>query len=78
MVEEALIPCTTMQPEIAHAMLTERHPGDLLRVTGHLTLPHTADGITLKRSATPPMSNPDQRRPPRTAHRVDDLPERFP
>jgi hypothetical protein len=45
LVEEAVIPCTTMEPEIAHALLTERQPGDLLRVTGHLTLPHTADGI---------------------------------
>ncbi|TKS96074.1 hypothetical protein E4U92_34780 [Streptomyces galbus] len=26
-------------------MLTERQPGDLLRVVGHLTLPVTADGI---------------------------------
>ncbi|CAL9673042.1 hypothetical protein SUDANB15_07550 (plasmid) [Streptomyces sp. enrichment culture] len=43
--EEAIIPCTTMEPEIVHAMLTERQPGDLLRVTGHLTLPETAGGI---------------------------------
>ncbi|OUC77451.1 hypothetical protein CA983_43820 [Streptomyces swartbergensis] len=26
-------------------MLTERQPGDLLRVIGHLTLPDTADGV---------------------------------
>ncbi|CAL9669323.1 hypothetical protein [Streptomyces sp. enrichment culture] len=45
LVEEAVIPCTTMEPEIVHALLTERQPGDLLRVTGHLTLPDTADGI---------------------------------
>lgn len=45
LVEEAVIPCTTMQPEIAHAMLTERQPGDLLRVIGHLTLPDTAAGV---------------------------------
>ncbi|MEV1048674.1 hypothetical protein [Streptomyces sp. NPDC049916] len=44
LVEEAVIPCTTMQPQIAHALLTERQPGDLLRVTGHLVLPDTADG----------------------------------
>ncbi|MFJ9931351.1 hypothetical protein ACIRU5_35705 [Streptomyces misionensis] len=44
LVEEAVIPCTTMEPDIAHAMLTERQPGDLLRVIGHLTLPDTADG----------------------------------
>ncbi|MFE6526067.1 hypothetical protein [Streptomyces sp. NPDC057794] len=45
LVEEAVIPCTTMEPEIAHAMLTERQPGDLLRVVGHLTLPDTANGL---------------------------------
>ncbi|MFD9794246.1 hypothetical protein ACFWXK_25220 [Streptomyces sp. NPDC059070] len=45
MVEEALIPCTTTEPEIVHALFTERQPGDLLRVSGHLTLPDTADGI---------------------------------
>jgi hypothetical protein len=45
LVNEAVIPCTTMEPEIAHELLTERQPGDLLRVVGHLTLPATADGI---------------------------------
>ncbi|MGC2997134.1 hypothetical protein ACPF8X_01685 [Streptomyces sp. G35A] len=45
MVEEAIIPCTTMEPEIVNALLTERQPGDLLRVTGHLTLPATAGGV---------------------------------
>jgi hypothetical protein len=43
--DEAVIPCTTVKPEVAHALLTERQPGDLLRVTGHLTLPATADGV---------------------------------
>ncbi|MBC2868655.1 hypothetical protein [Streptomyces mexicanus] len=43
LVEEAVIPCTTTEPEIAHALLAERQPGDLLRVIGHLTLPDTAD-----------------------------------
>ncbi|MCX5207611.1 hypothetical protein OG897_40180 [Streptomyces sp. NBC_00237] len=45
LVEEAVIPCTTTQPQIAHALLTERQPGDLLRVTGIVTLPDTAGGI---------------------------------
>ncbi|WP_333746235.1 hypothetical protein [Streptomyces sp. IBSBF 2950] len=45
MVEEAVIPCTSGQPDIVHNLLTERQPGDLLRVSGHLTLPDTADGI---------------------------------
>ncbi|MFI1293343.1 hypothetical protein ACH4VM_33695 [Streptomyces sp. NPDC020792] len=52
LVEEAVIPCTTMEPEIAHAMITERQPGDLLRVIGHLTLPDTADGIMLLHAET--------------------------
>ncbi|MFE9404792.1 hypothetical protein ACFYNY_24005 [Streptomyces sp. NPDC006530] len=43
--EEAVIRCTTTEPDIAHALLTERQPGDLLRVIGHLTLPDTADGV---------------------------------
>ncbi|MGX1025431.1 hypothetical protein [Streptomyces ambofaciens] len=45
LVEEAVIPCTTMEPEIAHALLTQRQPGDLLRVIGHLALPDAADGV---------------------------------
>ncbi|MFI0742712.1 hypothetical protein ACH4PU_32220 [Streptomyces sp. NPDC021100] len=44
LVEEAVIPCTTIEPDIAHALLTERQPGDLLRVVGHLTFPETAGG----------------------------------
>ncbi|MGW1171690.1 hypothetical protein [Streptomyces sp. NPDC002550] len=42
--EEAVIPCTTSQPDLAHTLLTERQPGDLLRVTGNLALPDAADG----------------------------------
>lgn len=42
--QEAVIPCVTSNPDLAHTLLTECHPGDLLRVTGHLTLPDTADG----------------------------------
>ncbi|WP_018569229.1 hypothetical protein [Streptomyces sp. PsTaAH-124] len=45
LVEEAVIPCITSEPEIAHALLTDRQPGDLLRVTGRLVLPDTADGV---------------------------------
>lgn len=41
--QEALIPCTTSQPDLAHA-ITHCQTGDLLRVTGHLHLPDTADG----------------------------------
>lgn len=42
--EEAVIPCTTSQPDLAGMLLAECQPGDLLRVTGHLVLPDTADG----------------------------------
>ncbi|MGP3777070.1 hypothetical protein ACTWJ8_40180 (plasmid) [Streptomyces sp. SDT5-1] len=42
--QEALIPCTTSQPQTAHALLHDCEPSDLLRVTGRLTLPGTADG----------------------------------
>ncbi|GGV51175.1 hypothetical protein [Streptomyces spectabilis] len=65
LIEEAVIPCTTVEPELAHALLTERQPGDLLRVTGHLTLPDTADGaIRLHAEALEvlweaPLLNPD-------------------
>ncbi|MCX4581054.1 hypothetical protein OHB41_49780 [Streptomyces sp. NBC_01571] len=42
--DEAIIPCTTRQPDVARKLLTECQPSDLLRVTGYLTLPGTADG----------------------------------
>ncbi|MEU9072048.1 hypothetical protein AB0D60_34835 [Streptomyces sp. NPDC048306] len=45
LIDEAVIPCTTTQPEITEQLLTERQPGDLLRVTGHLTIPMTASGV---------------------------------
>ncbi|MCF1596857.1 hypothetical protein [Streptomyces muensis] len=42
--QEEVIPCTTSQPDLAYTLLTECKPSDLLRVTGHLPLPDTADG----------------------------------
>jgi hypothetical protein len=42
--EEAVLPCTTLDTDIAHQVLHQQ-PGDLLRVTGTLTLPGTSDGI---------------------------------
>lgn len=42
--DEAVIPCTTSRPDLAQLLLSECQPGDLLRVTGHLTLPDTAEG----------------------------------
>ncbi|MFC4506147.1 MULTISPECIES: hypothetical protein [Streptomyces] len=41
--QEAIIPCTTSDPALADRVL-RCQTGDLLRVTGHLTLPDTADG----------------------------------
>ncbi|MFF8960783.1 hypothetical protein [Streptomyces sp. NPDC014894] len=38
------MPCTTGDPRLAHALLTDIQPGDLLRVSGFLTLPDSADG----------------------------------
>ncbi|MCT9094181.1 hypothetical protein N4G70_35875 [Streptomyces sp. ASQP_92] len=66
MEEEAVIPCTASQPDIVHALLTERQPGDLLRVTGRLTLPVTANGIiqlhaeTLEVLWAAPLLDPDE------------------
>ncbi|AXK34666.1 hypothetical protein DVA86_20450 [Streptomyces armeniacus] len=37
--DESIWVCATRDPRIAHALLTEIHPGDLLRVTGYLLLP---------------------------------------
>ncbi|MFF7987012.1 hypothetical protein ACFZDK_49400 [Streptomyces sp. NPDC007901] len=41
--QEAIIPCTTSDPALADRVL-RCQTGDLLRVSGHLTLPDTADG----------------------------------
>ncbi|TVL88510.1 hypothetical protein CD790_30915 [Streptomyces sp. SAJ15] len=43
-VDEAILPCTTGDPRIVHALLTELRSGDLLHVSGILTLPGSADG----------------------------------
>ncbi|MZE76752.1 hypothetical protein [Streptomyces xinghaiensis] len=45
LVNEAIIPCTTTEQQVVDALFTECRPGDLLRVTGHLALPDTADGV---------------------------------
>ncbi|UXX98070.1 hypothetical protein N7U49_48115 (plasmid) [Streptomyces sp. AD2-2] len=42
LVDDAVIPCTSQDPRVVHAVVTECRPGDLLRVTGHLTLPDAA------------------------------------
>jgi len=43
--DEAMLPCTTGDPRVAHAVLTEIQPGDLLRVSGTLSVPGSSDGI---------------------------------
>ncbi|GGO98683.1 hypothetical protein [Wenjunlia tyrosinilytica] len=37
--DDTVLSCTTADPRIAYALLTEIHPGDLLRVTGTLVQP---------------------------------------
>jgi hypothetical protein len=74
MEEEAVIPCTTTLPDLAHTLLTECQPGDLLRVTGHLALPDTADGRirlhadTLEVLLEAPLSEPPQDDAPADDH----------
>jgi hypothetical protein len=65
--EEAVIPCTTSLPDLAHSLLTECQSGDLLRVTGNLTLPDTADGSLRLHADTveilweaPPLEQPHE------------------
>ncbi len=38
-----ILPCTVTDPELAHAAIHDLLPGDKLRVTGYLQLPHTPD-----------------------------------
>ncbi|MGJ5899336.1 hypothetical protein ACSCBZ_46470 [Streptomyces niveiscabiei] len=44
LVDDATIPCASRNPHVVNALFTECRPGDLLRVTGHLTLPDNAGG----------------------------------
>lgn len=41
--DEMILPCSVADPEMAHQILHELTPGDQLRVTGYLRLPHTPD-----------------------------------
>lgn len=43
--DDATIPCTSTDPHVVDAVFIECRPGDLLRVTGHLTLPDIAGGV---------------------------------
>ncbi|MFC9636319.1 hypothetical protein ACFTY8_45840 [Streptomyces mirabilis] len=38
------MPCTAKDPHLAHALLNKIRPGDLVRVSGLLALPGSADG----------------------------------
>lgn len=44
LVDDATIPCTSQNPDVVNELFTACRPGDLLRVTGHLTLPDGAGG----------------------------------
>ncbi|WP_411078349.1 hypothetical protein [Streptomyces sp. cmx-10-25] len=39
--DEMVLPCTVADPAMAHRVIHDLLPGDKLRVTGHLHLPHT-------------------------------------
>ncbi|GHB68068.1 hypothetical protein GCM10010377_68730 [Streptomyces viridiviolaceus] len=47
-IDELVMPCHVVDPELAHAVLHDLGAGDLLRVTGELHLPRTpGDGLRL-------------------------------
>lgn len=41
--DEAILPCSVTDTELAHAVIHDLVPGDKLRVTGYLRLPRTPD-----------------------------------
>lgn len=48
-IDELVLPCTVTNPDLAHAAVHELGASDLLRVTGHLRLPHSpGDGLLLQ------------------------------
>jgi hypothetical protein len=44
-VDEAILPCTVADPQLAHEVLHTLRPGDRLRVTGSIRLPQIPGGI---------------------------------
>jgi hypothetical protein len=40
-----ILPCSVVDPLLAHAVLHELQPGDKVRVTGYLRLPRTPDDV---------------------------------
>ncbi|MFE4540680.1 hypothetical protein ACFRKB_37380 [Streptomyces scopuliridis] len=45
--DELVLPCAAADPRIVHALLNDLEPGDLLRLSGTLTLPHSTTGMQL-------------------------------
>ncbi|WP_042428187.1 hypothetical protein [Streptacidiphilus anmyonensis] len=41
--DQMVLPCSVSDPILAHQVVTDLRPGDLLRVTGYLRLPTTPD-----------------------------------
>ncbi|MGP4004470.1 hypothetical protein [Streptomyces sp. 8N706] len=63
--DELVLPCAAVDPRIVDALLNELEPGDLLRVSGTLTLPHSTTGRqlhvdTLDVLATAPLRTTEQ------------------
>ncbi len=62
--DEMLLPCSVTDPVMAHTVLHDLQPGDLLRVTGCLRLPRTPDDViwlhvvTLEVLDTVPLLDP--------------------
>ncbi|MDL5198675.1 hypothetical protein [Streptomyces sp. ALI-76-A] len=52
LVDDMTIPCTSQNPDVINALVTECRPADFLRVTGHLALPDSADGGLQLQAAT--------------------------
>jgi hypothetical protein len=44
-VNEAILPCTVADPQLAHEVLHDLRPGDRLRVTGSIRIPQIPGGI---------------------------------
>ncbi|WP_331732430.1 hypothetical protein [Streptomyces sp. NBC_00989] len=57
-IDELVMPCTVTNPELAYAVVNDLGANDLLRVSGHLLLPHDPrDGIRLEVSAIRALEN---------------------
>src|SRR5882757_3851223 len=44
-INEAILPCTVADPQLAHEVLHTLQPGDRLRVTGSIRIPQAPGGI---------------------------------